>query len=214
MSDFSCLGLTDYLQCDARPTFVVDRRLDTNNVGPDVLTIQYQNRSFVSFQDSVSCLTSHGDQLVIDAQNEEAKIFASWTWEGKDGSSIDFLDVRWTSIMLHQQWQVISGISVLPNIESLGCVSVQRPSRKSSKREADGRLKAAPLGTFSSTILNPKNKPLSDHHKSVQDHNWSGTPWFRSARGIRHTYHPRPCFIGKLDFTRRPQHVHANLRPY
>lgn len=105
----AALNLIEYLQCDDRPTFILDADL-IHGKDPRNARFIFSNNALRSQEDllnTIQTLLHNSDTRVIT--HSQALKFSSWLLGESAQSSILFEGLSWSSTCLHQRWIIVSG---------------------------------------------------------------------------------------------------------
>lgn len=191
------VGMLDLLECDTRPTFILDTT--TPNFSTDDGTLPaYWNPAMVTtdsgrlFDDLVGKASTSGTK--IEKPNVFLQ-FKSWVLDqGSTNSPFICRNFSWTKVLVARRWNVVSGISIDASVPS----ESRKPEGAILRKETSG----ANVQTFDWTDVTPPAK-MSSHVAFARSIDWSSTPlgpmssWSSQLRTIANIViqDPRPAVV-------------------
>lgn len=197
---FTSAGLIEYLDCDTRPTFIIDADLLSSDsalssrVVFSNATLRKQDSLLNSIQTLIDGLPN-GSEKRHDPLADTAK-FSSWLQSSPVQGSVWFGGLLWSSTCLHQRWLIVSGChQPMPDFDNAcdkeSTSSHDEPTesrgvstRKSTSRKMSSCRRFDFQTTSNSTSSNYNSETLArafgvdptPHNLLVLGFNWAKTP--------------------------------------
>lgn len=185
--DLSSLGLIEYLQCDPRPGFILDkgvasaRELTSSHLVFSNNALQSDNELL----DAIKTLLDRPNTTVIN--DDQIHGFSTWLHSRFASGSISFGGLLWSSACLHERWMIVSGChpSTLFNNDE------RDVDRQSTFMRGENKLPVS--RSIQSTNFNDQDASLRSvsDPKTISEATFQGdTPsTFAKAFGVKPTQH-------------------------
>jgi hypothetical protein len=204
-SSLAAIGIIELLECDSRPTFVVDLN-HIHRKGFAEIRVLYYNASLRAYG-ALKELAS--GTAVPRSMSAAYNAYKEWLTEilmngdNSKASNYSFGGLLWTAFTMKRQFGIVSGISAPQSSGNDMRKVVQEAERVSSGQESQIRpsLKHTPSSSY--TDLCCKQTPLPYHIQFFRDIDWTLTSlgpleaWSRQLRQMVTllTSDPNPVFL-------------------
>ena len=182
----SDIGMIELLECDSRPTFILDLE-EAQHASDEVLHTVFSNASLKRLPRILYPAHVKGDVLLGDDELEQYLDFKEWatrsptyrqTAEGFT-NPYSYQDILWTCSTLRKRWRIISGSTIGPKDTSAGIVTGHTSGSQKDRQgvgnalrntqEEKGKLQAGLHPAWVDEL------PSSEHTKLFKNTNWAAT---------------------------------------
>lgn len=182
------IGMIELLECDSRPTFILDLKRTQIPHDPRLHTV-FSNASLQRLPHILDSAQSEGDVPADDRGLEQYSQFKEWALSSATNDHIDdaytppfdYHRLSWTSSTLRKRWRIISGSAVGLKDISAGSFlcppagsqkegqGMSTASRVARTKEEKGKLRARVNPTWVDHL------PTSEHVQFFKGTDWSAT---------------------------------------